>query len=225
MRSRVINTIGAFMSGTVLLVVLATKFVKGAGFAIAAMVILFIIMNGIQRHYARVRSELALDETGDDQLLPSRVHAIVLVSKIHKPTLRALAYARATRPSLLEAVTVNVEPEETKVLQDEWDRRDIPVALKVLDSPFREITSSVVEYVKSARRASPRDVIMVYVPEYVVGRWYEHLLHNQSALRLKGRLYFTPGVMVTSVPWQMRSSEGAEDRYAGTGVGSVRRGE
>jgi hypothetical protein len=225
MRSRVINTIGAVMSGTVLLVVLATKFVKGAGFASAAMVILFIIMNGIQRHYARVRSELALDETGDDQLLPSRVHAIVLVSKIHKPTLRALAYARATRPSLLEAVTVNVEPEETKALQDEWDRRDIPVDLKVLDSPFREITSSVVEYVKSARRASPRDVIMVYVPEYVVGRWYEHLLHNQSALRLKCRLYFTPGVMVTSVPWQMRSSEGAEDRYAGTGVGSVRRGE
>jgi amino acid transporter len=227
MRSRVINGVGALMSGTVLLVVLATKFMKGAGFAIAAMVVLFIIMNGIQRHYERVRSELAVEESGDDQMLPSRVHAIVLVSKIHKPTLRALAYARATRPSLLEAVTVNVEPDETQALQDEWDRRDIPVPLKVLDSPFREITSSVVEYVKSVRRVSPRDVVMVYVPEYVVGRWYESLLHNQSALRLKGRLYFTPGVMVTSVPWQMRSSEGAEERFegTGTGAGSVRRGE
>jgi amino acid transporter len=227
MRSRVINTIGAFMSGTVLLVVLATKFVKGAGYAIAAMVVLFIIMNGIQRHYARVRSELAVEDSADEQLLPSRVHAIVLVSKIHKPTLRALAYARATRPSLLEAITVNVEPDETQALQDEWDRRDIPVPLKVLDSPFREITSSVVDYVKSVRRGSPRDVVMVYVPEYVVGRWYESLLHNQSALRLKGRLYFTPGVMVTSVPWQMRSSEGAEDRFEGTGsgAGSVRQGK
>jgi amino acid transporter len=227
MRSRIINTVGAFMSGTVLLVVLATKFIKGAGYAIAAMVVLFIIMNGIQRHYERVRSELAVEESGDDQMLPSRVHAIVLVSKIHKPTLRALAYARATRPSLLEAVTVNVEPDETQALQDEWDRRDIPVPLKVLDSPFREITSSVVEYVKSVRRVSPRDVVMVYVPEYVVGRWYESLLHNQSALRLKGRLYFTPGVMVTSVPWQMRSSEGVEERFEGTGsgAGSVRRGE
>ncbi len=219
MRSRIINGIGATMSGTVLLVVLATKFIKGAGFAIAAMVILFIIMNGIQRHYARVRSELALEDTGDDQLLPSRVHAIVLVSKLHKPTLRALAYARATRPSVLEAITVNVEPEETQALQDEWDRRDIPVALKVLDSPFRDITSSVVQYVRSARRGSPRDVVMVYVPEYVVGRWYEHLLHNQSALRLKGRLYFTPGVMVTSVPWQLRSSEGVEERLEGQGQG------
>jgi len=215
MRSRVINTIGALMAGTVLLVVLATKFVKGAGFAIATMVILFIIMNGIQRHYARVRSELAVDDSGDEQMLPSRVHAIVLVSKIHKPTLRALAYARATRPSLLEAVTVNVEPDETMALQDEWERRDIPVALKVLDSPFREITSSVVQYVKSARRASPRDVVMVHIPEYVVGRWYEHLLHNQTALRLKSHLFFTSGVMVTSVPWQMRSSQGAEERLAG----------
>ena len=225
MRSRVINSIGAAMSGTVLLVVLATKFLKGAGFAIAAMVVLFLIMNGIQRHYSRVRSELAVaEDSGDDQLLPSRVHAIVLVSKIHKPTLRALAYARATRPSLLEAITVNVEPEETKALQDEWDRRDIPVPLKALDSPFREITGPVVEYVKSARRGSPRDVVMIYIPEYVVGRWYEQILHNQSALRLKSRLYFTSGVMVTSVPWQLRSSEGVEERFEGPGVGSVRRG-
>jgi len=226
MRSRVINAIGAFMSGLVLIVVLATKFMKGAGFAIAAMVVLFIIMGGIQKHYSRVRTELAVSENSDDdQMLPSRVHAIVLVSKIHKPTLRALAYARATRPSLLEAITVNVEPEETKALQDEWDRRDIPVPLKALDSPFREITGPVVEYVKSVRRGSPRDVVMVYIPEYVVGRWYEQILHNQSALRLKGRLFFTPGVMVASVPWQLRSSEGIEERFEGPTAGAVRRGE
>jgi len=226
MRSRVINAVGAFMSGTVLIVVLATKFLKGAGFAIAAMVALFIIMGGIQKHYSRVRTELAVaEDSDDDQMLPSRVHAIVLVSKIHKPTLRALAYARATRPSTLEAITVNVEPEETKALQDEWDRRDIPVPLKALDSPFREITGPVVEYVKSVRRGSPRDVVMVYIPEYVVGRWYEQLLHNQSALRLKGRLFFTPGVMVASVPWQLRSSEGVEERFNGPTAGSVRRGE
>ena len=225
-RSRAINAVGATMSGTVLLVVLATKFLRGAGYAIAAMVVLFIIMRGIHNHYSRVRTELAVaEDSEDDQLLPSRVHAIVLVSKIHKPTLRALAYARATRPSLLEAITVNVEPEETKALQDEWDRRDIPVPLKALDSPFREITGPVVDYVKSVRRGSPRDVVMVYIPEYVVGRWYEQVLHNQSALRLKSRLYFTPGVMVASVPWQLRSSEGLEERFEGPGVGSVRRGE
>ncbi|MHB1475296.1 MAG: DNA-binding protein, partial [Dermatophilaceae bacterium] len=98
-------------------------------------------------------------------------------------------------------------------------------ALKALDSPYREITGPVVEYVKNARRGNPRDVVMVYIPEYVVGRWYEQLLHNQSALRLKGRLHFTPGVMVTSVPWQLSSSEGAEERLEGPVAGSVRRGE
>lgn len=226
-RSRAINAVGATMSGTVLVVVLVTKFVHGAGYAIAAMVVLFFLMLGIHRHYDRVRDELRLTEAddADHQLLPARVHAIVLVSKIHKPTLRALAYARATRPSKLEAITVNVEPDETKALQEEWDRRDIPVSLKALDSPFREITRPVVEYVKTLRSGHPRDVVVVYIPEYVVGRWYEQLLHNQSALRLKGRLLFTPGVMVASVPWQLHSSEGQEERFEGPSVGAVRRGE
>jgi amino acid transporter len=225
-RSRVINAVGATMSGTVLLVVLATKFIHGAGYAIAAMVVLFFMMLGIHRHYDRVRDELRVGEDDvDAQLLPSRVHAIVLVSKIHKPTLRALAYARATRPSKLEAITVNVEPDETKALQDEWDRRDIPVPLKALDSPYREITRPIVEYVKSLRSGHPRDVVVVYIPEYVLGRWYEQFLHNQSALRLKGRLLFTPGVMVASVPWQLASSEGQEELFDGPSVGSVRRGE
>lgn len=85
---------------------------------------------------------------------------------------------------------------------------DLPVPLRVLDSPFREITRPVLTYVRSIRRESPRDLVVVYIPEYVVGHWWEQLLHNQSALRLKGRLLFTPGVVVASVPWQLASSEG-----------------
>ena len=226
MRSRVINAVGATMSGVVLVVVLVTKFMHGAGYAIAAMVVIFFIMLRIRKHYERVRAELRIsDDDLDAQMLPSRVHAIVLVSKIHKPTLRALAYARATRPSKLEAITVNVEPDETKALQEEWDRRDIPVPLKALDSPYREITRPVVEYVKSLRSGHPRDVVVVYIPEYVLGKWYEQVLHNQSALRLKGRLLFTPGVMVASVPWQLASSQGAEERFDGPTAGSVRLGQ
>src|SRR5213078_363545 len=144
--------------------------------------------------------------------------------KIHKPTLRALVYARATRPSILEAVTVNVEPDATKALQAEWKRRDLPVPLKILDSPYREVTRPILEYVKSIRRSSPRDVVMVYIPEYVVGHWWEQVLHNQSALRLKARLLFTPGVLVASVPWQLQSSQGLAHRLEGPAAGSVRRG-
>ncbi len=226
LRSRVINGLGAAMSGTVLLVVLATKFIHGAGFAIAAMAVLFFLMMAIRRHYDRVSDELSVSE-GDTrhQMLPSRVHAIVLVAKIHKPTLRALAYARATRPSILEAVTVDVDPDETRALQAEWDRRDIPVPLKALDSPFREITRPVLDYVRSIRSGNPRDLVVVYIPQYVVGHWWEQALHNQSALRLRTRLLFTPGVMVSSVPWQLASSAGAEERFEGPVVGDVRRGD
>jgi amino acid transporter len=224
-RSRVINTVGLICTGLVLVIVLITKFTKGAWIVCVAMPIIFMTMRAIKRHYDRVRAELAVDETDDEAMLPARNHGIVLVSKIHKPTLRALTYARASRPSSLEAITVNVDPDETRALQAEWDRREIPVPLKVLDSPFREVTRPIVDYVKSIRRSSPRDVITVYIPEYVVGHWWEQLLHNQSALRLKGRLLFTPGVMVTNVPFQLRSSEVAANRPEAPAAGSVRRGE
>ncbi|GGO20773.1 APC family permease [Microbispora bryophytorum] len=225
MRSRVINGFGAVMTGLVLVVVLATKFTHGAYIVCIAMPVLFLMMKGIRRHYDRVAEELAAPEghESEESLLPARNHAIVLVSKIHKPTLRALAYARATRPSTLEAVTVSVDADEANRLREEWDRRGIEAPLKILDSPYREITGPVLEYVKSLRRRSPRDVVTVYIPEYVVGRWWEHLLHNQSALRLKGRLLFKPGVMVTSVPFQLASSDRLKGRREPSAPGASRR--
>jgi hypothetical protein len=210
MRRRGISAFAFVMTGTVLVIVLITKFVHGAWIAVVAMVFLWFLMRGIHSHYDRVSQELVADES-DDMALPSRVHAIILVSKIHKPTLRAVAYARAARPTTIEALTVNVDPGEAERLIAEWDRRGIPVPLKVLDSPYREVTRPVISYVKEIHRASPRDLVAVYIPEYVVGHWWEHLLHNQSALRLKGRLLFTPGVMVTSVPWQLSSSQVSPD--------------
>ncbi|HVE73526.1 MAG TPA: APC family permease [Mycobacteriales bacterium] len=205
LRSRAINAVGASMTGTVLIIVTVTKFAKGAWIVLVAMPILFFLMRGIRRHYDSVAREL--EPTEDVMAQPSRNHAIVLVSKIHSPTLRALAYARATRPHDLTALTVAVDAQEAHALQEEWDRRGLPVALTVLESPYREITRPILEYVRRIRLQSPRDVVTVFIPEYVVGRWWEQLLHNQSALRLKGRLLFQPGVMVTSVPYQLRSSE------------------
>jgi len=198
----------------VLAIVLISKFVEGAWIAIVSMVVLYTLMRGIRRHYDLVRMELYADVDAETTL-PARVHAVVLLSKLHKPAMRALAYARATRPSVLEAVTVNVDSDETAALEAEWERRALPVPLKVLDSPYREITRTVIDYVRSIRRGSPRDVVTVFIPEYVVGHWWEHLLHNQSALRLKGRLLFTPGVMVVSVPWQLKSSIGASEPLDG----------
>ncbi len=224
LRSRAVNAVGFVMTGSVLVIVLATKFTKGAWIVCIAMPLLYLLMQSIRKHYDRVKVELAAD---DDEavVLPSRVHAIVLVSKIHKPTLRALAFARATRPSSLEAVTVDVDPADTQNLAIDWDRRSITVPLKVLDSPYREVTRPILDYVRSLHRASPRDLVVVYIPEYVVGRWWEQLLHNQSALRLKARLLFVPGTMVCAVPWQLASSELVADRAESVGPGAVRRGE
>jgi amino acid transporter len=211
-RSRAINMFGVTLTGAVLIVVLVTKFTHGAWIAIAAMVMIYLVMIGIRRHYDTVSRELVATE--DQAVLPARNHAIVLVSKVHMPTLRALAYARATRPDTLTAVTVNVDEKDTRVIQAEWERRSIPVPLTVVDSPYREITRPIIDFVKSVRRDSPRDVVTVFIPEYVVGRWWEHLLHNQSALRIKGRLLFEPGVMVTSVPYQLASTETKDmDRF------------
>jgi hypothetical protein len=174
------------------------------------MVIFFLVMRSIHRHYSNVSLELAADE--EDKVLPTRVHAIVLVSKLHKPTLRALAFAKASRPNVLEGVYVGTDTGATSRLLAEWDERNLGVPLKVLYSPYREIVRPISDYAQEIRQANPRGVVAVYIPEYVVGRWWEQLLHNQTALRLKGRLLFSPGVMVISVPYQLRGSELGKER-------------
>jgi amino acid transporter len=225
MRSRVVNTIGFVSTGTVLLIVLITKFLAGAWIAVVAMGSLFVMMKLIRRHYDTVSQELQ-EQAAEDHgvVLPSRNHAVVLVSKLHLPTLRALAYARATRPDVLEAVTVSVDDAETRELVRKWEDSDISVPLKVIASPYREITRPVLDYVKRVSKESPRTVVTVFLPEYVVGHWWEQALHNQSALRLKGRLLFMPGVMVTSVPWQLNSSERLKTLHPHAAPGDARRG-
>jgi amino acid transporter len=223
-RSQIINTVGGSLTTVVLVIIVLTKFTHGAWLVLVAMPVLFLLMRAINRHYSQVAEQLVPDT--DSRLLPSKVHAIVLVSKVHKPALRALAFARATRPDALTALTVNVDDVETRNLQADWERYDIPVPLTVVESPYREITRPVVDYVKAIRRDSPRELVVVFVPQYVVGHWWENVLHNQSALRLRSRLQFQPGVMITTVPWQLESSLGRDDndRSGGVAPGDLRRG-
>jgi hypothetical protein len=221
-RSRLINALGAVLTAVVLVVVLITKFTHGAYLVVIAIPVLYVLMQAIHRHYGRVREELLPDD--ESAMLPSRVHAIVLISTLHKPSQRAIAFAKATRPDTLTALTVNVDDADTRSLRQQWEKRDLKIPLKVIESPYREITRPVVNYVKNLRRASPRDVVCVYIPEYVVGRWWENLLHNQSSLRLKSRLLFEPGVMVTSVPWQLHSTSRRNLHRVEHAPGDIRRG-
>ncbi|MFJ4657285.1 APC family permease [Nocardia sp. NPDC088792] len=222
-RARAINAFGACFTGVVLVVVLITKFTHGAYLVVIAMPILVALMWSIHRHYTAVRAELEIDPD-DLETLPGRMHALVLVSGWHKATQRAIQFARATRPDTLTAVTVNVDDADTRHLVQDWERNHVGIPLKVIESPYREVTRPVIEEIKRQRKSRPRDVVSVFIPEYVVGHWWENLLHNQSSLRLKARLLFEPGVMVTSVPWQLHSSRARYALPVEHRPGEIRRG-
>lgn len=198
-RAQLTNLVGAICTAVVLVVVFATKIEHGAWLAVAAMIVLFFLMRAINRYYARVTAEVAPDRT--PPTLPASVHALVLVSRLHKPALRALAFARANRPDALEAVTMATDEQETRELTEAWQQCGISVPLKVLEAPYRDLLRPLTDYIQRLRRDKPRAVIAVYIPEYVTRRWWQNLLHNQSALRIKARLLFTPGVVVVNVPY------------------------
>jgi amino acid transporter len=194
---QLINGTGAVITGVVLVIVLVTKFAQGAWIVVLAAPLLFVTMKAIARHYGDVKAELAPAAAGIAQ--PGRIHAVVLVSNLLAPTLQALAFAEALHPHSLVAVTASDDLADP--LAREWEDRQVPVPLVVIESPYRETVRPVLRYVRHLRREHPGDVVSVIIPEYVVGRWWQHLLHNQTALRLKGRLLFEPAVTVTSVPW------------------------
>ncbi len=206
-RAQAINGLGAVFTAVVLVVVFATKVTHGAWIAVLAMIVLFIAMRGVNRYYGRVSAEVSADEDAEPTTLPSEVHAIVLISRLHKPALKALALARATRPDALTAITLALKDADTRRLRQEWERRTIPVPLTVLEAPYRDLVRPLISYVTQLRDTHPQTVIMVFIPEYVVTRWWQQLLHNQSALRFKARLLFTPGVVVVDVPYQLGVGE------------------
>nr|WP_300141796.1 APC family permease [Propionicimonas sp.] len=231
-RSRVINAIGLTGTGLVLVIVLASKFIYGAYLAVLAMAAVFLLMRAIRGHYEKVAREVAVGPT-DARMLPSRVRAVIMVQEVNKPTVRAVNFARATRASSIEAVTVSVDDAETRAIIAQWDAQQLDVPLKVIASPYREVTGPFLNYVKGIRSDNPRDVVCVYIPEYIVGHWWEQVLHNQTGLILKTRLNFMQGVMVTSVPYQLASSKYAFDRaqrntaaaWRRPGTGQVRMGD
>ncbi|MEA2374815.1 MAG: hypothetical protein QOD53_1278, partial [Thermoleophilaceae bacterium] len=193
-----INGSGAVVTGLVFVIVLLTKFAQGAWIVVVAAPILFTGMKAVAQHYRQINRELA--PTASGVVLPGHVHAVVLVSNLLAPTLRALAFAQATAPATVRAVKVSAEDLDDP-LPGEWEQRGVPVPLVVIESPYRETVRPIQLYVRQLRRDYPGDVISIIIPEYVVGHWWQNVLHNQTAWRLKARLLFEPSVTVTSVPW------------------------
>jgi amino acid transporter len=203
-RKRVVNGAGAIATALVFVIVLVTKFSHGAWIVVIAAPILFLGMKAVSRHYSGMAEQLAPGAAGVS--LPERVHTVVLVSNLLAPTLRALAVAQATHSATLRAVNVATDGAHDP-LPREWEQRGVPVPLVVIESPYRETVRPVLRYVRQLRRENPGDVISIVIPEYVVAHWWQNLLHNQTALRLKGRLLFERSVAVTSVPWVLGAPE------------------
>jgi hypothetical protein len=133
---------------------------------------------------------------------------VVLVGRIHGGVLRALDYARSIRPQHLVAVYVCFEDEDRVVIEEQWQAFGITVPLEIIYSPYRELVAPVERYIDELDDRWDNDTITVVIPEFVVSRWYEHLLHNQSALFLKGKLLFRENTVVISVPYHVRHFDG-----------------
>ncbi|MGX1974538.1 APC family permease [Streptomyces kronopolitis] len=205
-RSQAINACGAVLTGVVLVIVLLTKFVHGAWIVVIAMPLLFTGMRAVHRHYRRVERELAA-APGARPWEPAGSHVMVLVNALDAPALKALGYARAMRPTTLDALTVAVDPDEVRALHAQWDAHGIDVPLQVLSSPYRDYTRPVLDHVQDVCRRHPGGAVTVVLPEHLVSRWWEQPLHNQSALRLRARLLFGPGVTVVNVPYRLSDGE------------------
>ncbi len=205
-RSRTVNFIGFLVTASVVGAVLVTRFLFGAWIVVLAGVCLVLLMRGINRHYCATATQLQVHED-EEKVLPARVHGVILIADLNKPAMRAIAYARAARPSTLEAVMVDVEPERTTRLEQDWARYNIPVPLTIIASPYRELVAPLISHLRAKRLRSARELTVVYIPEYVVTSSFHGLLHNKAADRIKDALLFERNVMVVSVPWQLDSSD------------------
>ena len=222
-RSRAINAVGATLTFTVLVIVTITKFTHGAWLVFVIMPILFIVMIRINRYYRRVTEGVTIDET--TRFGATGDHAIVLVGNMQKPMLKAIDYAIAARHDSLEAIHVNIDDAASERLFDAWEKAHIEVPLRIIESPYRDISMPLIKYIKAHREEHGSEVVTVYTPLYIVGHWWESLLHNHKGRRIRQKLMLCPGVTVALVPWLLDSTKALYLRPQRPLPGQDRRGE
>jgi amino acid transporter len=221
--SLTINSIGATFTASVLIIVTVSKFLNGAWLVFVMMPILFLLMFGVNRYYRDVDKEIEADATtvfgarGD--------HAVVLVGKLQKPVLKALDYAIAARHDSVEAVHVSIDEAETQKLQEQWREQNIEIPLRVIESPYREVALPLIKYIRSRREEHGSEVVTIYTPLFIVGHWWESLLHNHKGRRIRHKLMLVHGVVIALVPWLLDSSELIYGRRSRPVPGQDRRGE
>lgn len=196
-RGVLINGVGAATTGLVFGVIAATKFLHGAWIVLLLIPCIILMFRKVRRHYLHVASQLTLEGFREER--PTGHTVLVLVGGLHRGVVTALHYAEAIS-SDVEAVTVSLDDGATEQMRKRWADYAPEVPLVVLDSPYRSVVGPIREYLEKVRGRSARHLVTVVLPEFVPAHWWEHILHNQTALALKAVLLFSKGTVVTSVP-------------------------
>jgi amino acid transporter len=202
-KSIVINAIGAVATFIVLCVFIATKFIHGAWIVVLVVPLLVFMFRAIHKHYLGVAKQLSTE--GLEDLRPVNNTVIVPISGIHRGVVCALQYAKSIAPDHVQAVYVDFDEVATAKLREKWERWGAGVRLVVLPSPYRELTRPLLRYITRLECKNGNSLVTVLLPEFVPAKWWQHLLHNQSSLMLKGALLFKEGVIVISVPYHLKA--------------------
>jgi amino acid transporter len=218
-RSIIFNGVGALATFLVLLVVAITKFIDGAWMVVVLLPLLILMFRGINAHYAQAATELAAETPIDPDEISHQV--IVPIAALNRVALQTLAYARsiAREPDdLVSAVHITDDPETAETLRLQWEEWRCGVQLTIIESPYRSLVGPLLAYIDAMHIQFPNKTLTVILPEMVPAHWWEQVLHNQTALRLKAALLFRPGIVVANVPYHLR-------RYAGPPAPDAASGE
>jgi amino acid transporter len=195
-----INAVGALATGIVLLTIATTKFLDGAWVVVALIPAFVAVFMTIHRHYDVVARQLSLEEFTPPAPIGHTV--LVLVGDLQRSVVKAIHYAQLLSPNA-KAVYVETDPERTRRLEEKWGKWGMGAPLIVLTSPYRSLMGPLLDYIDHLQERDPNHVVTIVLPEFIPARWWQHLLHNQTALLIKGALLFRKNVIVTDVPYHL----------------------
>ena len=197
-----VNGIGAVVTCIVLLTLTVTKFREGAWIVVVLTPLLVVVFLVIHHHYVQVADQLSLEKYGEPAAI-GRHTVLIPVGDLHKGVVRALEYAKSLSPNA-RAVFVETDPGRTRKLEEKWQKWGCDVPLVLLDSPHRSLLGPFLEYLDHLQGKEENHFVTVVIPEFIPAKWWQYLLHNQTAFLLKGALLFRKNLVVTDVPYHLR---------------------
>lgn len=201
-RKAAVNGVGGIVTMVVTAVLAITKFIDGAWIVLAIIPVFVMFFRGINRHYKAIAGQLSLEQL--KEIPPIKHNVVILVSSVHVGTVEALKYAQSLNPTIIRAIHINVDAEQTRKVKARWKEMEFALDLEIIEAPYRDIMSPIMNKLREIEDEMDDDIVTVIIPEFVVKHWWQNLLHNQSAMILKALLFFSRKVVVISVPYHLR---------------------